>query len=755
MADLALIGPLDMDLPAIPLVAGGSLDIGSDVYLIGYPAEVDKFPQPTITNGILSRVRKWEPLDYTFFQVDATITGGQSGGILVTYEGDVIGISTFYYAGFGLASSVADASARLNAMLAGTPSAELMNRPFHAVEGATEHEGILHNEWEQRTYILREAVGTEVELIVEGDGSPNFYVTDLYGGYVGGSEPEDETSATLAFTVEEETLYVIQVSQQAKEENGFVLTSSHPLMAHEDPDDGRELVIGETIVGGLDAPDDSDYFEIELKKDEVVQISVDALGIDTGVSVHYRSDTYEEQAFDDDGGGGIFGQSAQITYKAPRDGRYTVWVEDQGYSGSVGGYFLTSSRAPATAKIAEPYESEHFVFSPYGRMGWYESSDYDFKIHYPADWEALPGYRCGQGVAACYATGAGVFLILEEDLAQMPEKNLDLADYVDIMESMLEFNIPGYEALGRHKVKTMQNQSAEILTFNTQAGRFKAKRFIYVDTKKQIAFHAAFAGPPAMVDTAEPMIDYLFESFRYWNDKTADSFAVYYLDEGTQLLADKEFDAALEAFSTAIDKDPKLVDAYAHRAWLYNRLGDTDKAIADMAQAVELQPDDSALHHQFSQIYWWNHDYENALAEIDEAIRLDDKAPNPHNTRALINASLGQYEEALEDVKHYARANQNELTPSLLDTRGYIYIKMGRFSLARADYDKIFKQNMRFPYALLGGGISLYELGDLEAARLLIEEGLAEVPDEESHDPQMTELLERAKAALEQMGSQE
>ncbi|MBX3011581.1 MAG: trypsin-like peptidase domain-containing protein, partial [Caldilineaceae bacterium] len=121
MADLALIGPLDVALPPVKLVDGSKLAIGSDIYLIGYPAEIETFPQPAITNGILSRLRTWDAIDYTFFQVDAITVGGQSGGIMVTHTGDVVGVSTFYYRSFGLAGSVADTIARINAML-GNPS---------------------------------------------------------------------------------------------------------------------------------------------------------------------------------------------------------------------------------------------------------------------------------------------------------------------------------------------------------------------------------------------------------------------------------------------------------------------------------------------------------------------------------------------------------------------------------------------------------------------------------------------------------
>ncbi len=59
LADLAVLGPIDVSAPSLTLSDGEDLTIGSDLYLVGYPAETDLFPQPTITSGILSRLREW------------------------------------------------------------------------------------------------------------------------------------------------------------------------------------------------------------------------------------------------------------------------------------------------------------------------------------------------------------------------------------------------------------------------------------------------------------------------------------------------------------------------------------------------------------------------------------------------------------------------------------------------------------------------------------------------------------------------
>ena len=93
LADLAVLGPIDVSAPPLTLSDGEDLAIGSELYLVGYPAEMELFPQPTITSGILSRLREWERAGITYFQTDAAIAGGQSGGVLVDARANVIGIS--------------------------------------------------------------------------------------------------------------------------------------------------------------------------------------------------------------------------------------------------------------------------------------------------------------------------------------------------------------------------------------------------------------------------------------------------------------------------------------------------------------------------------------------------------------------------------------------------------------------------------------------------------------------------------------
>ena len=124
LVDLAILGPIDTTLPTLDLDTQMEPVPGETVYLIGYPGEGELYPVPTISEGILSRTRVWDAQDsLRYFQTDAASAGGQSGGVLVSAQGDVIGISGMLFAeAFTLAASSADLTPHAERLAATGPS---------------------------------------------------------------------------------------------------------------------------------------------------------------------------------------------------------------------------------------------------------------------------------------------------------------------------------------------------------------------------------------------------------------------------------------------------------------------------------------------------------------------------------------------------------------------------------------------------------------------------------------------------------
>lgn len=749
-ADLALIGPLDVPQSPISLTDGGELEIGSDVYLIGYPAEVDEFPQPTITNGILSRMRTWDAIDYTFFQVDATTVGGQSGGILVTHKGEVIGVSTFYYGGFGLAGSVADTIHRLNAMVGNSNTVDIDMRPLTGTERAISQSGILEGDWDTEFYLIDEAVDTEIELTIAGFGRPAITVYSLAGHYVDGQQVgAEEDDATLTFTVEDEVPYLVEVSQASTNKNVFSLRGSHPLGHYVDPDDGTALQLGETTMASMELVHDRDRFELELTKDQVVQITVDALEIDPAITLDYQSDLLEQSVSDDDSGGGIFGSNAQLIYRVPEDGTYQLTVENYEYA--VGTYFITIEEAPADAKVTEPLTTRELYSSGFGPLTWYENEETHFAILRPTLWNDLPTRNCAPGATVCYA-GPALFIITEEPLASLPKRERNREGYLSLLSDTISMQ-PGVVIESTEAVTTLQKLRADEMTFSVQMGRVLGKRFIFVDEEAQVAFNVALVSEAAVYPMVESFIDAIFDSFRYWPEEDREADAVYHLDRGSRLNLTRDYEAALVAFDQSIALDPVLANAYSARGWTHYYLDDHAAAIADLEKALALEPTDVDRYLSLGSFHWELHAYEDALAVLDKAVELEPDRATIYNQRALVYVFLEDYEAALADTDQYEELSDGELPPSVIDTRAFVYLMMDDLDNARRDYEETYRKDFRSAYTLLGGGVTYAKLGNLEKGKELITEAYAQLAEEELREqdlnPQLATLLELAAEFVE------
>ena len=342
LADLAVIGPLQTSIEPLELIDGENLVIGSDLFLIGYPGEVEQFPQPSITRGILSRTRQWESVELTYFQTDAAIAGGQSGGILVSTAGEVIGLSGFFFteAGFGLASSAVDIMPRVQTLAEGGDPSGLGDRriPLQGTQGG--YEFTLNHIWDSGVYVINEPVGTLVDIQTESANDVTFSVTDVLGEILVevdfGATGIESGSLTIGF---DEPVF-LTVRQLNEESAQVQLTSNVMLATYTDVDDGKVVTRGETIVASIDYPLDLDYFVIDLVEGGTMDILVDSILVDTFVTVDFPGATELDLVSDDDSGGGLFGLNASLSYVAPHNGTYFIVVESAVVS-EFGGYILT------------------------------------------------------------------------------------------------------------------------------------------------------------------------------------------------------------------------------------------------------------------------------------------------------------------------------------------------------------------------------------------------------------------------------
>ncbi len=350
MADLAVIGPLKTSAEPLTLADGEDLVIGGEVFLIGYPAEQEEFPQPAITRGIISRLRQWEPIEMTYIQTDATIAGGQSGGILVSEDGDVIGISglSFGEAAFGLVASAADVEPRIEGLISGKDLSGLGDRMVPAGGGRTEHEFNLLNTGDASMYVINEPAGTKVDIEVESAADAVFTLLDTAGNLLAYVDDGFAGLEAGSVVTELDGPHFLVITQLTEEPAEGLVTGNRLLAPYDDADDGATITLGQTVAASMDYPGDVDTFLIDLAKGDTVEVDVDSMNFDPVLQIGAEGAAEDPLGFDDDSGKGIFGLNARVNYRAAQRGRYLISVTDAG-SVDVGGYFLTVSAVPPDA----------------------------------------------------------------------------------------------------------------------------------------------------------------------------------------------------------------------------------------------------------------------------------------------------------------------------------------------------------------------------------------------------------------------
>ena len=182
MVDVAVLGPVRLDaMPAAPPFDTNRRAVGADLFTIGYPGETEPFPQPTISRGILSRYRRWPQQEVTYLQTDASLDGGQSGGVLASSTGAVVGMTVFggFFGHFGMALSAADLLPRVAALLAGEDPAQLGDRGWREAPRVTSIRFSLDSFWSVQAFVIEARADQEVTFAVRSRADIAAQIVDV------------------------------------------------------------------------------------------------------------------------------------------------------------------------------------------------------------------------------------------------------------------------------------------------------------------------------------------------------------------------------------------------------------------------------------------------------------------------------------------------------------------------------------------------------------------------------------------------
>lgn len=107
---------------------------------------------------------------------------------------------------------------------------------------------------------------------------------------------------------------------------------------------------------------------------------------------------------------------------------------------------------------------------------------------------------------------------------------------------------------------------------------------------------------------------------------------------------------ALGYLSRAIEVNKNNVQAYLMRCEIYfSAMDDMEKALADIDEAIKLEPANPGLYINRSYMRYRLNDIRGTMADLDYAITLDPDNVTAHYNRALLRSEVGANNKAIED----------------------------------------------------------------------------------------------------------
>src|SRR3972149_6953418 len=197
--------------------------------------------------------------------------------------------------------------------------------------------------------------------------------------------------------------------------------------------------------------------------------------------------------------------------------------------------------------------------------------------------------------------------------------------------------------------------------------------------------------------------------------KAADTLsAADWFKKGRQYWLNKEYDSAIEAFTSAIALNPNDADAYNGRGVAYNDKGQYDRAIEDYNKAIQLDPNYAYAYNNRGNAYNKKGQYDKAIENYNKAIQLDPNHAYAYNNRGAAYNDKGQHDRAIEDYNKAIQLDPNYA--SAYNNRGAAYNKKGQYDKAIENYNKAIALDPNYAKAYNNRGAAYNDKGQYDRA---------------------------------------
>jgi tetratricopeptide (TPR) repeat protein/transglutaminase-like putative cysteine protease len=233
---------------------------------------------------------------------------------------------------------------------------------------------------------------------------------------------------------------------------------------------------------------------------------------------------------------------------------------------------------------------------------------------------------------------------------------------------------------------------------------------------------------------------------------SAPTGAAGYIARGAAFLNRKDFDHAIEDFSAAIKLAPNQAKAYYDRGVAQFEAGRTEAASADFDKALALDPTDRRVLMARGEVRLGRGDDAGAERDFDQALKASPNDVDMLEQRAKAYERNARYEQAVRALDRLITlvADKNKLLgllndrcwakgewgheleggladcdaalalspglPAILDSRGFVHLRLKQYDAAIADYGAALAQRPNLASSLYGRSLANAAKGNAAAA---------------------------------------
>jgi len=176
------------------------------------------------------------------------------------------------------------------------------------------------------------------------------------------------------------------------------------------------------------------------------------------------------------------------------------------------------------------------------------------------------------------------------------------------------------------------------------------------------------------------------------------SRSAIYNNRGHAYFNINDMERAIADYAEALRLEPNdatargnLSGVYFYRGNEYLNTGNYDLAIAEYTKAIQVKPDFAPAYNNRGNAYVGIYDYDRAIADYTQAIRIDSNFADPYYNRGEMYRSEYDYDRAIADYTQAIRIDPNHA--HAYNNRGIAYADKGDYDRAIADYTQALRMN--------------------------------------------------------------